>query len=75
MVLQLEWPPLSPQADLNLLQHTTALPTSMGSGGFILKISFNFFTFFNNVIWQQCNFFNLIATMPQWEWPPFSPQG
>jgi hypothetical protein len=58
-VPQWEWPPLSPQAELDLPSHTTALPTSMGSGGFILKISFNFLHIFLRMLFGCSTFFSI----------------
>ena len=48
MVLPREGPKLSPQTEFGLLPCTTTLPTSMGSGMFILKVRFNFLHVFRS---------------------------
>jgi hypothetical protein len=65
---------LSPQTEFGLLPCTASLPTSMCSGGYILKIRFKFLHVFGNLSFTTSdNFFNNILSVPSWETWKLSP--
>ena len=72
---------LSPQKEFGILTHTTALPTSMGSGRCILKVRFIFLCHFRSCllfyIWlffRFCTFSDMTGKMKtqptDWIWRP-----